>query len=239
MAKKENFCSEELCSVTRHYSETKYLLSHPASLCQESARSLPGPARLWKSGGKLLIWYLVSLMNTGQGEWIHLKALLVNFVKTQRRLWPGSYSGASVNHHLFFSRRALSLWKSLFSPITEDSVGRSLYSIRTSYWSYLTYFNVPGRKYSFCHAGLLSSTLLLVLCVSLPPVTPISHFSPVVADIVRTEVRKHPHSSENRNLSITNSVVFCWEMVDISCLWLKCITSKLSLAIFLPLRCPD
>ena len=58
------------------------------------------PAGLQKPLVRLLIGYLMSLMNMGQGEEIHLKALFPNVVKAQRKLWPGSSPTAPVNHSL-------------------------------------------------------------------------------------------------------------------------------------------
>lgn len=176
------------------------------------------------------MWYLASLKNTGQGEWISLKALLRKHCENPKEALTRFFSCASV----------LSLWQSSFFPITKYSICRSLYGINDVYWSYLTNFNALGRN-TGCSPMLAYSLahFFWSLCVSLSPVTPFSHFSPIVSDAVRTEVRKHPHSSENKSLSITNNIIFCCELVDISFLWLKCITSKLSLAVFLSLRCRD
>lgn len=104
-----------------------------------------------------------------------------------------------------------------------------------------SYFNATGRKYwLFSHAGQLPGIFSFGLCVcqsllSLP--FPISHLLSQL--LVRTEVRKHPHNSEYKSLSITDSTVFCRMMVNFLFLRLKCISPRLSLAVFLSTRYPN
>ena len=68
------------------------------------------PSDLQKPLVRLLIGYLMSLMNIGHGEEIHLKALFPNVVKTQRKLWPGSSPTAPVNHWLSLFYIYLFVW---------------------------------------------------------------------------------------------------------------------------------
>lgn len=131
-------------------------------------------------------------------------------MKIQRKLWPSSSPSASVNHHFFRPRWVLSL-RASFLP-SQSILFAACYRARALFIDLISLILMPLRGNTGCSSMLANSLAhyLVFLCVSLSCHS-ISSSHLLSQLLVRTEVRKHHHNSDNKNLSITNNSLLLWD----------------------------